>query len=192
MNIPILFWTRHAATATGRARRVVRCEECGGEYAYEIERAAVGHGISVYALDEDGAAKRARKEAQEHLVRQLDAEIEVVPCPKCGWVQTGMTPLARRQYRRWMDTTGWVVALLAVTAAFANMAMGSGAPPRRLLVAWPWVIVAGVLGPALVLLRLALANAYEPNDEPVEVRIERGRKRSVAVEADPARDRNGA
>jgi hypothetical protein len=191
MDLPIFFWRKHAATASAKAVRAVSCEECGTDYVYEVERAAVGHGLSIYALDEDGAARRAQEEARTEVQRRLESEIEVVPCPKCGRVQSHMVPLARRAYLRWVDTAGWVVLLLAFAVACLNVAMDSGAPPRRLLFAWPWVAAALAVGPVLIVLRLALAAAHDPNSTDPAARAALGQARALAPEEYERRRREG-
>jgi hypothetical protein len=192
MDLPVFFWRKHAATASAKAVRAVSCEECGTDYAYEMERAAVGHGLSIYALDEEGAARRAREEARTEVQRRLEGEIDVVPCPTCGRIQSHMVPLARRHYLRWVDTAGWVVLLLAFAMACMNVAMGSGAPPRRLLLAWPWIAALIAVGPVLIVLRLARAAAQDPNSTDPAARAALGKARALAREDYERRSREGA
>jgi hypothetical protein len=75
------------AEAQGRTTKVVRCEACGQYYEYGLKRTA--HGPSWQQADAD----------LQHL---LAIGIEVIPCPACGWYQSGMIPKARRLHRRWM------------------------------------------------------------------------------------------
>src|SRR5574342_398476 len=113
MDVFIL-WTRRTASASGVARKHVTCEACGAEYGYELERMTLGHGYTLYALDLEGAERRAEERARARLARKLAHEQEIVPCPKCGWIQADMARLGRRGHMRWVDTAGWFVVLLAV------------------------------------------------------------------------------
>lgn len=174
-----VLWTRCAATAKGTVQKLVTCEACGAEYSYALERETLGHGLSLYAFDLESAQRRAQERARTRLAKRLARDHDVVPCPKCGWIQANMMRIEKRDHARWMDTAGWFIVSLAVAAACLNAAMGTGAPHRRVLLPWPAVLTIAALGAVLVAVRHGLAAAYDPNTEPLETRLARARERAT-------------
>ncbi len=181
MSVPIFFWHRHTVALSGRAARPITCEECGTAYPYEMERAGVGHGWSLYAIGVDGAERRAGERARGRLAEKLGREQDVVPCPKCGWIQSGMVPVAKRDHLRWLDTAGWLVVFLAMTVGFLNAATGFGDPHGSPPVPWPIAASCAAVGLFLILLRHALAAQHDPNAEHVEVRLALGQERATVA-----------
>src|SRR3954467_6243330 len=105
MSIP--FARIQTESASGSTIKAAQCESCGLDYFYDIERTAVGSGVGLLFLDNAGTQQRAQAEADEKLKKQLDTEIEVVPCPSCGWVHSDMDSLARRRFHRGMKWAGF-------------------------------------------------------------------------------------
>src|SRR5262245_23015334 len=116
MPIPIPYALDYNVTASGAVLKLVRCEHCTAEYIYKLERSATGSGTSLLFLDNTGAHDRASTEAASNLRGKLERGVDVVPCPACGWVQSNMTPKARRQQCRWMLNVGATLAVVGVVA----------------------------------------------------------------------------
>ena len=80
-------WAKHinAERIGGRMVRVA-CARCECEYFYKFTRVGTGTGTAHYGLGVGRATATANKEAQKDLDRRLATEAELVPCPKCNWI----------------------------------------------------------------------------------------------------------
>ena len=72
------------ATAAGAALRGVVCENCGGEYFYEVSHVAVGSGSSPYHLNNEGARNRANERAEANLRKALRDAVDLRRPPGRG------------------------------------------------------------------------------------------------------------
>src|SRR5690242_18809802 len=97
-----IVWKQFAARAAGSVIREVRCERCGGGYAYELSRIAAGSGAAMYYLFQGAAKRRAQRNAAKALAKALATDEELVPCPACGRVQEPAIRAARRRAYRGM------------------------------------------------------------------------------------------
>jgi hypothetical protein len=89
------------ASVAGRQLEPVTCERCQTQYYYELTRIGTGRGSAPYLLGQTSAANRAANAAQRELTKRLAREAEMVPCPKCHWVnQDLINRYRKRQYRR--------------------------------------------------------------------------------------------
>jgi hypothetical protein len=153
---------RSRAGAYGRTTKVVSCENCQRRYAYELDR--VGHNA-------------------EHLERLLAEGVEAIPCPACGWYQSGMLPEARKRHCRWMLYLGQclTVGLVPVAVFGISLNVHNDSPPI------PWVVlVAGLVclfaaGIGMFVWRRRRFEDFNPNDADVEARRRYGRSRAVLV-----------
>src|SRR5579871_595585 len=116
MTIPVIIPSGldYFTTTTGSVLKLVRCESCHAEYAYELQRSAEGKGSSFLFLDNQGAAARASSRAEANLRNKLERGVDLVPCPECGWYQDNMQRKARRLHQRWMLLTGVCLALSSI------------------------------------------------------------------------------
>jgi len=165
-----------------RDTRVKRCacEQCGHEFEYEIEREAGGKDNSLFSWDERDAFRKAEADAQKNVSKLLDAQDDAVPCPDCGWVQTGMIVAVRRQsYLRlkevfelgmFLTITGVILPLLLAALFLFTSSVNSGVHGDMtftlLSVAGILAVVGGVPTFLLWLLRHLLNAAYNPNANP--------------------------
>jgi hypothetical protein len=167
--------------ARGRATKLVRCEGCGRNYAYELTRTGYGQDAGSF-WSFWGSYTVARQKAEADLRHRLATGIEVVPCPACGWYQSSMVPEARRRHRRWMLHVGQCLAVGLAVPALIGWS----------LVPWP-VFVAGLvfplaLGTGLMIWRSRLARRYDPNNEDVEARKRYGQSRATLLSEQEAED----
>ena len=89
------------ATVTGRRLQSLKCERCGTSFYYVLTRVGIGKGSAPYYLGQEGATKRAAAAAEKNLATRLSDESELVPCPKCNWVNQDLVErYRRRHYRR--------------------------------------------------------------------------------------------
>ena len=113
------------ATAEGRKLEEVHCDKCRTRFFYELVRVGTGTGTAPYYIGQDAAARRAEAAAQKAVAKRLAREAEMVPCPKCHWVNEAL--VARYRKRKYRQGT-----VLAVALAIAGVVGG--------------VIVSAVLG----------------------------------------------
>lgn len=174
----------HLVTLTGRVPRLVRCESCAYEYVYIYEVKASGQGSGSLLLDDGGAETRANESAHFILHSEMEHGCAVVPCAQCGRVQEHMIPTARATHRWWMFSAGVSALLLSPLAAMGTCALqkpidGDGLPLHIMLL-WTCVAILLVAGLVLPNLRLFLAERYDPNTLPVDLRKAQGTELSVS------------
>jgi hypothetical protein len=186
MSLPIPYGMDYTSTASGAVLKRVVCEHCQAEYAYTLERSAIGEGTSLLFIDNEGAAQRASSRAEQELQRKLERGIDVVPCPACGWIQKNMIPRVRREYRRWMLYAAGLLIFIPLLVAFIGGVANEGGYDEGPHIPWP--IFLGTLG-ALVFLGLGLLvvrfvtiRRYDPNSQDAETRKRIGQGRALLRE----------
>ena len=98
--IPVYVGKELTATAAGRKLEAVSCERCGTKYHYELTRLGVGKASAPYYLGQASAERRSASSAERDLDRRLAGEAEMVPCPKCNWVNADLVDRYRRRLYR--------------------------------------------------------------------------------------------
>jgi hypothetical protein len=179
--IPIPIGTKFTAIVAGSVPKLVRCEQCGVEYVYTLERAAAVEGTSLFGMDEAAAKSRAGQDAERALAFQLHFAFDPVPCPSCGFYQSAMVQRLRAQHLEWMYQLAVGCGLVALLFLFLALIVTVAASSTRFV-----TIAAGVLWSltgllllaveTLILVRRRRVQRYTPNDEDVEVRKQLGRR----------------
>lgn len=141
---------------TGRGWKLIRCEYCHNEFAYEIVRSATGFSNSPYMLDNQEAQQESAHIAQERVQAELEQGIDAVPCPHCGNYQRHMFSLARSAHRAWIGLLG--LALL-VGSLFAAVFWLIGM--RYALHA---AISTGCAAILLIVVKKSISSQYDPNN----------------------------
>jgi hypothetical protein len=183
MGIP--YAMKYTVTLSGTKLKGVHCESCHTEYVYQMKRTVKGSGTSLLFLDNQGARGRAGQDAENNLRGKLDREIEVVPCPICGWVQATMVPKLRRDHRAWLRALG-IVLLVIASAAFCFSFLEIALRNRTLL--W-WqttsavvAVVCSGIGASLLIIKIVLSRRHDPNSTDREGRIALGKSRAITKE----------
>jgi hypothetical protein len=115
-------WYRAASTAKRLVE--VKCEKCQNDYFYELVRSGTGAARAPYFLGEEAAQRRAQTAANEMVGRRLQRDAEMVPCPKCHWVNQDLIEGYRRSRYGWVLVTGAVIGgLVLITVALVGLAM---------------------------------------------------------------------
>jgi hypothetical protein len=114
-------------TSTTAGRRIVEatCEKCQTPYFYELAREGIGMASAPYYLGQEAAEKRAERSAQKNLSKLLVNDVELVPCPKCHWINESTVRRFRKQCYRgsWKYITlaiAFVVLSVPVVVAVAD------------------------------------------------------------------------
>ena len=105
------FGKSFAGERFGQSLKAVTCGQCGTAYKYLLTRRGTGSGTAPYMLGQDAARGRADREAEAHLQRRLTSNAELVPCPKCRWVNEDL--VRRFRWGRY-ERVGWAIFLLMV------------------------------------------------------------------------------
>ena len=116
--IPIPTGRKYTAKVTGSVTKSVRCEKCHRQYNYAARRVGIGSGNSVLFLDNEGARRRADRDATKDLERTLAKAIEPVPCPNCRWYQRDMVRLVKRRQAIAILLSGLGVAVITTITLF--------------------------------------------------------------------------
>ena len=73
------------------------CEKCAHRFSYEILRTAKGAASSLYGMFPVQTAARAQRYAVQKLTKALASNLDLVPCPKCDWVNHSAIVNFRKQ-----------------------------------------------------------------------------------------------
>jgi hypothetical protein len=164
---PAMIYVGKEFTSSVAGRRLVnvKCEKCSTRFCYELTRVATGSASAPYFLGQESASNRAEESAEKNLVKRLQREVELVPCPKCYWVNEDAVALYRRRRYRgaWAIIIGLIIAApLAAVAITSNFFYGD---ERSEAVSRYVTLSAIVGGPVLVLaVRRQLRRRINPNE----------------------------
>ncbi len=110
--MPVYIWTKHTASETGTRLVEVRCEKCDCTYFYELTRVGTGTESSPYFLLEDWARDTAVAKAKADVERRLASEAELIPCPRCNWINEELIEGYRRScYLGWIEQSIWAAVI---------------------------------------------------------------------------------
>jgi hypothetical protein len=138
---------RIVSASVGTRLATVVCEVCGREYFYELARVGSGAETAPYYIGRERAERSAQDQAQQDLDRRLAEEAEIVPCPKCGWINDGLVAGYRLgRYRGWGKAAAGIAIVGSALSLVAVWFLAIGPPADR--GALPYVLVGG---PALAL-----------------------------------------
>jgi hypothetical protein len=155
------------ASFTGIRMVPVCCEQCRSDYFYELARVGTGSASAPYGIGSKGAAERAEKQAKEELQRRLVEESELVPCPRCHWINQEMIAGYRKaRYRGWGKFAGGLAVIGTSISVLIGLVLSNGPAVDRdarnfFLVVGP-VVSLGLAG-LLLLARNWLRSLINPN-----------------------------
>lgn len=170
---------RIEAAEVGTRFVAVRCDRCECEYFYELARMGTGCAIAPYGVLASSASNSAREQSERDLRTRLADEAELVPCPKCHWINDELVDGFRRgRYRGWTRFAGCVAFFGTVGSWICAWYVSIGPPGDR--VAVPFFLYYGPLicilsGGAILGLRHLLRGRIQPNANfPEPPRLPRG------------------
>src|SRR4051812_7492944 len=88
--------TKFTTTVVGARIVSVNCENCGCDYYFELRRVGTGVGIAPYSLGQGRAEQSASERANQNIADRLEGEAELVPCPKCHWINEELVTAYRK------------------------------------------------------------------------------------------------
>jgi len=176
----------YTATASGAVIKFVKCEECGGGYAYHMARRIKASQFSPIALDNRGAAEGSRRAATQRLRAALANSCDPVPCPHCGWYQAAMVLRLRRIRFKWVTQLSILLFLaplflvlgLALIFVEHHLVPEEDFGPLAAAIAGTcWGLIPLLLGG-----RYLLNRRYDPNLKPADDRIALGGRLALSEE----------
>lgn len=205
----MLFYFGRTFTESVSGNRLIEltCEHCSSVYYYFLARIGRGSATAPYAIGQKRAARRAGELARRDLEKRLLHESELVPCPKCQWINESLIQGFRQTYYR-----GWGSGAIVIASAgsFFSLLVAS------ILLRHPWTrnhaattaILGSITSITLAILLLVwrkwLRNRIQPNcDFPHAPKIpagtplamirnaETGLLEAVPRPVDPFTERNG-
>jgi hypothetical protein len=179
----VYFGNSHTITLKGRFPKHVCCESCDHNYVYFMEREGSGQGFSILGLFGDSATQKAEERAINDLEDKAENELEVVPCPECGFLPEEMVIEARRLRLRWMHVTAIVLIPIFVIAGLMAFSTARSAQDRDVATICGIIALLSFLGSVGLFLGRYLSNQnYDPNDLDEEERIEWGQSLAISLE----------
>ncbi|HTW94818.1 MAG TPA: hypothetical protein VMD30_08500 [Tepidisphaeraceae bacterium] len=121
----IIVWRRYYKTRTKKVRKSVQCASCGCQYSYTFKAIGKGRGVSLYWLNNRGAAQRAETSASNNLARAVERG-GAVACPDCLRLPPAIVWHLRWKLLKYM--------ILAGLLALFSMAFFAGAEKQEALV----------------------------------------------------------
>jgi len=171
------------ATEDGETIKEVKCEACGFEYVYQLQRSAGGRATGFLVGDYEAAADRARENLREILENACDP----IPCPACGWYQRPMVRRVR-QLRHCGMVHASILLLFFACLFFAAGSITSCAA-RQGEFSYAGAVLLGLagmsflIGLCLPVIRFVLCRLHDPNSGDVESRMRLGQARALNKKA---------
>jgi hypothetical protein len=184
--IPIPRGVTFRAKARGVVPKHVRCEQCGYEYVYLLESVITAQSQS-FGADLADAERKAERQADAGVRRELQQIHGVIPCSECGHVQDNMVPYARQEHHAWMRTVAYFsfavgFVMLLPYAIYRSLTADRFDGIEVTVLPWGGFATAIVIGIASLAARYRMAQLHDPNGADVEIRKKAGRDGSVSSE----------
>jgi hypothetical protein len=166
----------------------VTCEQCSHCYGYALTRSRRAIGDRYIWQSREKYRDKYVAEARRELDAKLARAFDVVPCPRCGWIQAHM--IAKAQQARypaetWPAVFAFILAMIALAGLFVLWELEK-AFQLKWVTAWVSLMLTFALmvgcGMLCVLREALRARKFDPNSTPVEERIEEGMQRSLSWE----------
>jgi hypothetical protein len=162
-------------TVTGSRAKTVKCEKCQFDYVYMVTCKATGSLSS--------PTGKEHHTVNHTLDVMLDNAIEPIPCPACGWLQSGMIPITKARYKRWMILAGNVTLMVAIVGM--GLGLATITDKSNLAGKWEltWSALLLVVSIGLYAGRAYLASQFDPNAIAPEIQKAIGQQLSITQEA---------
>ena len=180
---------RFDATQVGSFVVGVKCDKCGCEYFYEFTRTGTGASEAPFSIGTASAASSAQEKAKRDMKQRLASESDLVPCPKCNWINDELVGGYRLGRYRGCSVLAFAVALLGTIAAMLSAWYISIGPPSD-RGAVPYFLFGGptlfvCLAAVMLLLRKGLRNRIQPNRNfPQRPKVPTGSPRAMVQDQD--------
>jgi hypothetical protein len=159
---------RFDATQVGSIVVGVACDQCGCEYFYELTRRGSGGSEAPYGIGAASAARSAQEQAERDLRQRLALEADLVPCPKCNWINDELIRGYRLGQHQWMGTLAAGLSIVGTASCLiAAWVISRGPLPAdrdlaiKVLIGGPSIFALYFVG--MIALRNWLRSRIQPN-----------------------------
>ena len=155
------------ASQAGERVVSVTCENCGCQYYYELIRIGSGASTASYGLGTASASRKAQAQSERDMQRRLALEADLVPCPKCNWINDELVRGYRLGRYRGVGKAAFALGLAgSILSLVVAWFIAIGSPMDRWLL--PYLLVGGPggfvsLAITMILLRSRLRRRIRPN-----------------------------
>ena len=165
----MFFYFNVSNTASAIQSKIVSvsCEKCGCAYCYEMTRIGTGINVSHYGIAWHSPGATAERQAKSEAKNRLINEAELVPCPKCRWINDDLVSRYRSARFRGLGALaiclgfgGIAGTLIWALMLYINYPAERGAVPY--VVVWG-ALVSVVSAVAVFVLRIWLRHQIQPN-----------------------------
>src|ERR1043166_2295232 len=108
---------RYDAAILGRTVVGVKCDKCDCVYYFELARVGTGIGEAPYGIGNAEAASAAQRRSESDLQERLATEAELVPCPKCHWINDELVQGYRRSRFRGLTKATVLFCIVGTASA---------------------------------------------------------------------------
>lgn len=164
----VYFGKQFNSASIGSAVVGVRCDRCACEYYYELARIGAGQSTAPYNLGQNFAAEASQANAERDLQERLKSEAELVPCPKCNWINDELVRSYRRGRYRGMIKAPLILALISAAMScliwwFLSKSSRPDEQRTASLILWGGLALGVLLIGGAYALRALLRFSIEPN-----------------------------
>ena len=173
----ILYFARHFKSGVVGARLIhVDCEKCGCQYFFELARVGSGSAQAPYGIGSKRTARAAEERAQRALAERLDQDAELVPCPRCDWINEELVSRYRRgRYQGWAKFAACIAVVGTIVSLIGAWFVSIGPAADRIAVTYWWTLgptISLALALLVLLGRNWLRRRIQPNrDYPLPPRL---------------------
>lgn len=142
------------------------CEQCHSNYCYWLTRTKTGVADAPYFIGLKYFERQARKDAERALTDAMENDRELVPCPKCKWINSSSIHAFRKTHCQNYGVIAWLILIVgfastAIIAIYILMFDGLETSPR--FVAIVGVIATLILSVPGFIVRRYLRSRINPN-----------------------------
>jgi hypothetical protein len=159
-----LYFGEHYERNQVGARLVrVECAHCGCEYFYQLTRIGIGRSMAPYYLFRARAAQRAVERAQRDIKQRLERDTELVPCPKCHWINEDLVVGYRRSRYKSFNRLAFAIIAIGIVVYFVIGFFLALVDPAFLLYALVLPLGMLLIAGGMMLVRTGLRSRIQPN-----------------------------
>ncbi len=141
----------------------VECERCGGEFFFQLNRIGNGSGEAPYYIGQGRAARAAERRAVKDLERRLERETELVPCPKCSWINEQLVDGYRRTRYKFLGKVASYICAAAVILALTLLPLLAFREPAAVLPVAVVLLGIVLLAGGVLVVRAFFRSRIRPN-----------------------------
>jgi hypothetical protein len=121
----IIVPAERSLTLTGECRKSLVCEMCERKYSYILQRTIqVRQNFFSLSYSDKAVLAELRAKGEKKLATILENNLDVAPCPTCGWVQQTMIAYREKHALQWMKTIALISLLSGIALGIMFFVLG--------------------------------------------------------------------